>query len=248
MKNVNVMLVHGAWADGSCWSKVILLLKAKGYNVTAAQIPLTSLSDDIAVTRRLLASQTAPTVLVGHSYGGAVITGAAAATPQVKALVYITAFALDEGESLASLSSQGPPSPGSTAIEPDASGFLWINREKFHQAFVADATEDEAAVMSIVQKPLSVASFSEKEGTPAWKTIPSWYLVCTEDQMIPPPAQRFLAQRMNATVRTVAASHAAFMAKAQEVADIIALAAESVSEAGAPQGSLGHAKKTLVEA
>lgn len=247
MKNVNVMLVHGAWADGSCWSKVILLLKAKGYNVTAAQIPLTSLSDDIAVTRRLLSSQTGPTVLVGHSYGGAVITGAATETPQVKALVYITAFALDEGESLASLSSQGPPSPGSTAVEPDASGFLWINREKFHKAFVADATDDEAYVMSVVQKPLSVASFTGTEGTPAWKSIPSWYLVCTEDQMIPPPAQQFLAQRMNATVRTVAASHAVFMAKAQEVADIIVLAAESVSEADAPQGSSKQGTKTLVE-
>jgi pimeloyl-ACP methyl ester carboxylesterase len=127
-KTGNIMLVHGAWADGSCWSKVILLLEAKGYTVKAAQIPLTSLEEDIQVTRRLLSSHTQPTVLVGHSYGGAVITGAATATPQVKALVYITAFGLDEGESLESLSKQGPPSPGSTAIEPDKNGFLWINR------------------------------------------------------------------------------------------------------------------------
>ena len=227
--NVNILLVHGAWADGSCWSKVILLLQAKGYNVTAAQIPLTSLSDDIAVTRRLLSAQAEPTVLVGHSYGGAVITGAATTTPQVKALVYITAFGLDEGESLASLSSQGPPSPGASAVAPDEQGFLWISRDKFHQAFVADATEDEAYVMSVVQKPLSVASFTEKEGVPAWKTIPSWYLVCTQDQMIPPPAQEFLAKRMKATVRSVPASHAVFMAHPEDVAHIIALAAESVS-------------------
>src|SRR6202789_3951559 len=143
-KSVNIMLVHGAWADGSCWSKVILLLQAKGYTVTAAQIPLKSLADDVEVTRRLLSAHTGPTVLVGHSYGGAVITGAATGTPQVKALVYITAFGLDEGESLESLANQAPPSPGSAAIQPDAHGFLWINREKFHHSFAGDVTADEA--------------------------------------------------------------------------------------------------------
>ena len=124
--NVNVMLVHGAWTDGSCWSKVIPMLQTKGLNVTAAQIPLTSLADDIAVTRRLLSMQEGPTVLVGHSYGGAVISGAVTETPHVKALVYITAFGLDQGESLDSLGKGGPPSPGSTAIWPDSHGYLWI--------------------------------------------------------------------------------------------------------------------------
>ena len=228
-KSVNIMLVHGAWADGSCWSKVILLLQAKGYNVTAAQIPLQSLTDDIAVTRRLLSAHTSPTVLVGHSYGGAVITGAATATPQVKALVYITAFGLDEGESLESLSKQGPASPGSAAIEPDDKGFLWINRDKFHKSFAGGATDDEAAIMAAVQKPLGFAAFGGQESTPAWKTIPSWYLTCTDDQMIPPPAQEFLAKRMNATVRSVASSHCPFMSHPQEVADIISLAAESIT-------------------
>jgi pimeloyl-ACP methyl ester carboxylesterase len=228
-KNVNIMLVHGAWADGSCWSKVILLLEGKGYKVTAAQIPLLSLEDDIEVTRRLLSEQPTPTVLVGHSYGGAVITGAATATPQVKALVYITAFGLDEGESLESLANQGPPSPGSAAIQPDAHGFLWINREKFHISFAGDVTADEAAVMAAVQKPLGLAAFSGKEAAPAWKTLPSWYLVCTNDQMIPPPAQEFLAKRMNATIRSVPSSHCPFMSHPQEVADIIALAADSAS-------------------
>jgi pimeloyl-ACP methyl ester carboxylesterase len=228
-KSVNIMLVHGAWADGSCWSKVILLLQAKGYNVTAAQIPLKSLQDDIEVTRRLLSAQTGPTVLVGHSYGGAVITGTATATPQVKALVYITAFGLDEGESLESLSKQGPPSPGSAAIEPDDKGFLWINREKFHKSFAGGATDDEAAIMAAVQKPLGFPAFGGQESTPAWKTIPSWYLTCTDDQMIPPPAQEFFAKRMNATVRSVASSHCPFMSHPQEVADIIALAADSVT-------------------
>lgn len=228
-KNTNIMLVHGAWADGSCWRKVILLLEAKGYKVSAAQLPLLSLENDIEVTRRLLSEQPSPTVLVGHSYGGAVITGAATTTPQVKALVYITAFGLDEGESLESLANQGPPSPGSTAIQPDAHGFLWINREKFHASFAGGATDEESAVMAAVQKPLSLAAFSGKATTPAWKTIPSWYLVCTDDQMIPPQAQEFLAKRMNATVRTVASSHCPFVSHPEAVADIIALAAESLN-------------------
>ena len=209
---------------------MILLLEAKGFNVTAAQIPLTSLKDDIAVTRRLLSSFTEPTVLVGHSYGGAVITGAATETPQVKALVYITAFGLDQGESLESLSELGPPSPGSTAIEPDDNGFLWINREKFHKAFAADVTNDEAAVMAAVQRPLSLASFTDTEGQAAWKSLPSWYLVCTEDNMIPPPAQELFAKRMGATIRSVPASHAPFISRPNDVADFIALAAESLEK------------------
>lgn len=226
----NIMLVHGAWADGSCWSKVILLLKAQGYNVIAAQIPLTSLRDDIAVTRRLLSALSEPTVLVGHSYGGAVITGAATETPNVKALVYITAFGLDEGESLESLSKQGPPSPGSSAIEPDGQGFLWINRSKFHESFAADVTKDEAAVMAAVQRPLSIASFTETEKTVAWKELPSWYLLCTDDHMIPPPAQEIMAGRMKATVRSVASSHAPFFSRPEQVAEIIQLAAASLSK------------------
>lgn len=228
-KGVNVVLVHGAWADGSCWSKVIPLLQAQGFNVTAAQIPLTSLEDDIAVTRRLLSMQTGPTVLVGHSYGGAVISGAATDIPDVKALVYITAFGLDEGESLDSLSKQGPASAGAGSIYPDTNGFLWISRDGFHEAFAADASATEAAVMAAVQRPLSIASFSGKEGVPAWKTIPSWYLVCTNDHMIPPPAQEFLAKRMGATVMSVPSSHAPFVSHPNEVADIIALAAASLA-------------------
>jgi pimeloyl-ACP methyl ester carboxylesterase len=220
----NVLLVHGAWADGSCWAKVIPLLQAKGLNVIAAQIPLTSLDDDIAVTRRMLGMLAEPTVLVGHSYGGAVITGAATRAENVKSLVYITGFGLDEGESLDSLSKQGAPSAGSTAIGPDKNGFLWIDRDRYHSAFVADATATEAAVMAAVQKPLAIAAFTGVSGAPAWKKLPSWYLQCTEDLMIPPPAQAFMAERMRATVRSTPASHAAFMAHPAAVADIIALA------------------------
>jgi pimeloyl-ACP methyl ester carboxylesterase len=223
-EKTNVLLVHGAWADGSCWAKVIPLLQAKGLNVIAAQIPLTSLDDDIAVTRRMLGMSASPTVLVGHSYGGAVTTGAATGAENVRSLVYITAFGLDEGESLETLSKQGPPSAGSAAIGPDENGFLWIDRERFHAAFVADATATEAAVMAAVQKPLAIAAFAGSSGVPAWKALPSWYLHCTDDQMIPPPAQAFMAERMGATVRSVASSHAPFMAHPAEVAEIIALA------------------------
>ena len=226
---INVLLVHGAWADGSCWAKVIPLLEAKGLRVTAAQIPLTSLEDDVAVTRRLLSTISSPTILVGHSYGGAVITAAGVDAPNVKGLVYVSAFGPDEGESLASLAEQGPAPAGASAIEPDEHGFLWINRSRFHDAFAADATDEEAAVMAVVQKPLGIASFTAQCGVPAWKSVPSWYLQCTDDQMIPPPAQGFMAERMGATVRGVAASHAVFMAHPGEVADIIGLAAASVA-------------------
>jgi pimeloyl-ACP methyl ester carboxylesterase len=227
-KNVNVVLVHGAWADGSCWSKVLLQLRDNGIKADAAQIPLTSLQEDIVVVRRLLAMHAEPTILVGHSYGGAVITGAATGLPQVKGLVYITAFGPDEGESLESLAKSGPPSPGTAAITPDDSGFLWIDRGKFREAFAADATTDEAYIMAAVQRPLSVASFAGKQGTPAWRTLPSHYLVCTDDKMIPPDAQRFMAKRMGAVVKTAPSSHAAFMAHSKQVTDIILLATQSI--------------------
>src|ERR1700761_4277137 len=216
--NTNIVLVHGAWADGSCWSKVIPLLQAKGFNVVAAQIPLTSLPDDITVTQHLLAKQTGPTVLVGHSYGGAVISGAGNDEPNVKALVYIAAFALDEGESLELLSKQGPATPGAAHIRPDSNGFLWIDPKGFHEAFVADGSATEGAVMAAVQKPLSVTSFTDKAGAPAWKTIPSWYMVSSADQMIPPAAEEFLAKRMNATTQSVPASHASMVSHPKEVA------------------------------
>jgi pimeloyl-ACP methyl ester carboxylesterase len=227
---VNVVLVHGAWADGSCWSKEIPLLQAQRFHVSAAQIPLTSLKEDIAVTKRLLALQKGPTVLVGHSYGGAVISGAAVDSPNVKALAYIAAFGLDEGESLDGLSKQGPAAAGASQVRPDDAGFLWINADGFHQSFAADVEDTEAAVMAAVQKPLSIASFAAKSGPPAWKKLPSWYLVSTNDQMIPPSAQEFMAKRMGATVRSVPASHASIVSRPKEVTEVIALAAESIRE------------------
>jgi pimeloyl-ACP methyl ester carboxylesterase len=223
----NVVLVHGAWADGSCWGKVIPLLDQKRWNVTAVQLPLTSLDDDIAVTRNALAAQKGATVLVGHSYGGAVITGAANHAPNVTALVYIAGFGLDEGESLESLSKQGPAPAGAAQIHPDEHGYLWIDRDGFAKAFAADADPVDARIMAAVQKPLSIKSFAAKSGPPAWKHIPSWYLVSSNDQMIPPQAEEFMAKRMGATVRAVAASHASMISHPQEVADIIGAAAKA---------------------
>ncbi len=231
----NVVLVHGAWADGSTWSKVIPLLDKKGFNVTAVQIPLTSLEDDIAVTRSALAAQKGRTILVGHSYGGAVITGAANDAPNVTALVYIAAFGLDEGESLEVLSKQGPPPAGAAQIRPDEHGFLWIDRDGFRAAFAADVDPGEARIMAVTQKPLSIKSFVAKSGPPAWKHISSWYLVSSNDQMIPPQAEELMAKRMGATVRTVAASHASMVSHPREVADIICAAAdaEAITKAAA---------------
>jgi len=229
----NVVLVHGAWADASTWSKVIPLLDEKRFNVTAVQLPLTSLTDDIAVTRNFLAAQSGPTVLVGHSYGGAVITGAANGAPNVKALVYIAAFGLDEGESLEGLSNQGPATLGAAQIRPDANGFLWIDRDGFAKVFAADVDPVEARVMAAVQRPLSFKSFTEKSGPPAWKHLPSLYLVSSNDQMIPPPAEEFMAKRMGATVRTVAASHASMVSHPKEVVELITSAASTSAAASA---------------
>lgn len=227
----NVLLVHGAWADGSSWNKVIPILQQKGFNVTATQLPLTSLDDDIAVTRNALAAQPGPTVLVGHSYGGAVITGAATGDSKVTALVYIAAFGLDEGESLEALSKQGPAPAGSAHIHPDNHGFLWIDREGFAAAFAADVDPVEARVMAATQKPLSVNSFLAKSGAPAWRQIPSFYMVATDDRMIPPAAEEWMAKRMRATVRSVAASHAVMISHPEEVADLVVLAAQGIAAA-----------------
>jgi pimeloyl-ACP methyl ester carboxylesterase len=232
----NVVLVHGAWADGSSWSRVIPLLQKKGLNVVAAQLPLTSIDADVGVTKNLLAALTGPVVLVGHSYGGVVVSGAANGMPNVKALVYIAAFALDEGESIEGLGKQGPAPAGAAAVRPpDANGFLWIDRDGFAKAFAADVDPVEASVMAAVQRPLSANSFTGKSGPPAWKHLPSWYMVATDDQMIPPQAEELMAKRMGATVRKVASSHAAMVSHPKEVADLIGLAVQSIGKsANAP--------------
>jgi pimeloyl-ACP methyl ester carboxylesterase len=223
----NIVLVHGAWADGSCWSKVIASLQNKGFYVTAVQLPLTSLKDDISVTRRVLAAQKGRTILVGHSYGGVVITGAAYDLPNISALVYIAAFGLDEGESIESVAKQGPAPSGASAVQPDENAFLWIDRERFAAAFAADVDPVEARIMAVTQKPLSITSFTDKSGPAAWKHIPSFFLVSTKDQMIPPQAEEMFARRMKATVKSVASSHASMCSHPKEVVELIVLAAAS---------------------
>ena len=227
MENKNVVLVHGAWADGSSWSKVIPLLQQEGFYVTAVQLPLTSLEDDIRVTRNALESQIGPTVLVGHSYGGMVISGAATNLTNIISLVYIAAFGPDEGESLETLGKQGPIPPGAGQVRPDNYGFLWVDRKGFAQVFAGDVEPVEANVLGAVQKPLSLASNAGKSGPPAWKQIPSWYMVSANDQMIPPQAEEFMAKRMGATIRTIPASHAAMVSHPEEVTDLILSAARA---------------------
>ena len=186
-----IVLVHGAFADASGWSRVIPILQRDGYFVTAVQIPLTSLSDDIATAKRVVDSQKGPVVLVGHSYGGAVITGAAAGNTNVKALVYLAAFAPEAGEALGEPGKKFAQPPLNSALVPDAAGFLYIDRAKFHDAFCKDLPEAEARVMAATQKPLSGSVFEASVSAAAWKTVPSWYVVSSQDRAINPELERW---------------------------------------------------------
>ena len=224
-----VVLVHGAWADGSNWSKVIPLLQKQGYRVTAVQNPLTSLSDDAGVTRRVLAAQEGPTVLVGHSYGGAVITEAGADAANVVALVYVAAFAPDKGEGLGDVFSRQAQPPGAASIRPDQNGFLWIERATFRDSFAQDVDDDEAWVMAAAQKPIAGRCFEDKVTEPAWKSKPSWYRVSENDRMIPPDAERWMAKRMGATTISLPASHASLVSHPVDIAKLITDAASATA-------------------
>jgi len=224
MKDATVVLVHGAFADGSSWGNVIPLLEKHGFKVIAVQNPLTSFADDVATTRRVIDAESGSVILVGHSYGGAVITTAALDRKNVSALVYIAAFGPDEGENLQTLLKEYP-SKISSALVPDAAGFLYIDRNRFAEVFAADVTETVLSIMSATQKPINSQTFGQKYDTPAWKTIPSWYLVATEDRMIPPPAQRAMAERAGAVVTETPASHAVYVSKPDAVSDLIEQAA-----------------------
>jgi pimeloyl-ACP methyl ester carboxylesterase len=224
-----IVLVHGAFADGSGWSKVIPLLEKAGYTVTAVQNPLTSFADDVATTRRVVDAQKGAVVLVGHSYGGAVITAASASAPNVKALVYVAAFAPDADEIIGALLEKYPSSIG-TALVPDAAGFLTIDRAKFHNVFAKDVTTVESRVMAATQKPFKGEIFGHKFGTPGWKSIPDWYLVATEDQAINPDLQRLFARRMNAKTTEVKSSHVPFVSRPDAVAKVIKEAAEAAAK------------------
>jgi pimeloyl-ACP methyl ester carboxylesterase len=220
----NIVLVHGGFADGSGWEGVYTTLKKDGFNVTAVQNPTITLEDDVAVTRRAIAAQGGPVVLVGHSYGGVVITEAGT-DPNVAALVYIAAFAPDTGESVSALIKDPPPGAPVPPILPPQDGFLFLDREKFAASFAADVPPDKAAFMADSQVPWGVGALNGKITEPAWKTKPSWYLVATEDKMIPPPAQQFMSARIGATVVEVAGSHAIYVSQPQAVASLITDAA-----------------------
>ena len=225
----NIILVHGAWADGSGWSAVIEDLQAKGYKVTAPQFPLTSLADDVARLREVLALQNGPTILVGHSYGGQIITALGTDAPNVVGLGYIAAFGLDEGESLGAALSQGPPTPALLHRFVDKRGFVWLTEDDFVNHFAADVDPVKAKVMYAVQQPLAATAFNEVMGVPAWKSLPSWYMVATNDQALPADAERLFARRMGATVVEVPSSHLPFVSHPRDVVKLIETAAEAVS-------------------
>ncbi|HZA22074.1 MAG TPA: alpha/beta hydrolase [Dehalococcoidia bacterium] len=225
----NVVLVHGAWADGSSWSGVIQRLQKEGYNVTAPQFPLTSTADDVARLRQVLAVQEGPTIVAGHSYGGQIMTTLGTDAPNVAGLVYIAAFGLDEGESLGGLLGQGPPTPALAHLRIDEQGFAWLPQDDFVNHFAADVDRVQANVMYAVQQPLHTSTFGEKMGTPAWKTLPSWYLVAGNDEVIPPDAERLFAQRMGATTVEIESSHVAMVSHPEEVTDLIVKAAQAVT-------------------
>ena len=220
-----IVLVHGAFADGSSWAKVIPILESSGYTVIAVQNPLTSLADDVATTKRVVDAQKGPVVLVGHSYGGAVITAAAAGSAQVKSLVYIAAFAPDAGEVLAAPGEKFAPPALSSALVPDAAGFLYIDRAKFHDAFCKDVPAADARVMAATQKPVNSSVFTATVPGGAWKTIPSWYIVASEDRAINPELERFYAKRIGATTTEIKSSHVPFLSQPKEVAKVIEAAA-----------------------
>jgi pimeloyl-ACP methyl ester carboxylesterase len=224
----NIVLVHGAWADGSCWSGVIERLQAEGFQVRAPQFPLTSLADDVARLRQVLEFQNGPTIVVGHSYGGQIITALGSDAPNVVGLVFIAAFGLDEGESLGALLSQGPVTPALAHLFTDSRGYGWLSEDDFVNHFAGDIEPARARVLYAVQQPIASSAFTDVMGVPAWKSLPSWYLVAQNDEAIPPDAERQFAARMGATTVEISASHVAMVSHPADVADLIEKAAQAV--------------------
>ncbi len=224
----SIVLVHGAWADGSSWSSVIERLQVGGYRVTAPQFPLTSLAADVARLRQVLDSQECPTVVAGHSYGGQIITALGTDAPNVAGLVYIAAFGLDEGESLGALLSQGPVTPALAHLFTDKQGFGWLSEDDFVHHFAADVDPVKAKVMYAMQQALAGSAFTDVMGVPAWKSQPTWYLVASDDEAVPPDAERLFASRMGATTIEVPSSHVAMVSHPDEVARLIESAAQAV--------------------
>jgi pimeloyl-ACP methyl ester carboxylesterase len=228
----NIVLVHGAWADGSSWSSVIEQLQSEGYHVTAPQFPLTSLANDVARLRQVLDFQDGPTIVVGHSYGGQVMTALGTDAPNVVGLVYIAAFALDQGESLGASLSQGPVTPALAHLFTDELGFGWLSEADFVEHFAGDVDPMKAKVMYAVQQPLAGTAFTEVMAAPAWKALRSWYLVAANDEAIPPDAERQFANRMGATIVEVPSSHLPMVSHPKAVVELI----ESALDASQPTG------------
>jgi pimeloyl-ACP methyl ester carboxylesterase len=215
----NIVLVHGLWADGSSWSKVIPILKNAGYRVISVQLALHSLAEDVDTVKRAIDLVGGPTILVGHSYGGEVITNAGYNNPNVTGLVYIAAFAPDEGQSLSSF--VDPATFPKDLFLVDSGGFIYLNPEIFRENFAQDVDPAEADLMAIVQKPFNQSIFGEKSGPPTWKQLPTWYQISDADRMIPPDVQRMFAERMNATTLSLNTSHASYVSHPNEIAELI---------------------------
>ncbi len=222
-QNATIVLVHGAWADGSCWQNVILPLREEGLKVTCAPIPLTSLTDDITALQRVMERVSGPAVLVGHAYGGAAIAGTN--HDRIAALVYVAALAPAEGETVADVFYRAKPHPDAPHLEPDAHGLIWMPEGGFAQAVAHKAAPGQTTIMEAVQRPIAVKCIQEKAPAPAWKTKPSWFLLAGEDRMIAPETQRYMAERMGARIRTHQVDHSPMYAAPDAVVAVILEAA-----------------------
>ena len=225
----NIVLVHGAWADGSSWSAVTERLQADGYRVTAPQFPLTRLADDVDRLRQILGRQNGPTLVAGHSDGGQIITALGTDAPNVVGLVYVAAFGPDEGESIGGLLAQAPAGPALANLDIDADSFAWLPEDDYINHFAADVDPVKAKVMFAVQQPLHWSAVEEVMGVPAWKALPSWFLIADGDQAIPPDAQRQFAARMSATTVEVSTNHVAMVSHPEDVLQLIKTAVNAVS-------------------
>jgi pimeloyl-ACP methyl ester carboxylesterase len=229
----NLVLVHGAWADGSCWSAVIERLQADGFNVAAPQFGLNALADDVERLRHVLRLQSGPTLVAGHSYGGQIMTALGAEAPNAIGLVYVAAFGLDEGESIGALLEAGPPPAALANLSIDDKGFAWLPEDDFVAHFAADVDPVQARVMHAVQQPVHTAALAQAMGAPAWKSLPTWYMVAENDEAIPPDGERQFAQRMGATTVEVPSSHVPMVSHADAVVELIETAAAAVRVAAA---------------
>jgi len=218
-QNSSIVLVHGAWADGSCWSNVILALQREGLNVISAPIPLTSLTNDIAALNQAVERTSGPVVLAGHAYAGAVIAGTT--NKRVKSLVYVAALAPDHGESVAKVFYRDQPHPEAPKLAPDTNGLIWIAEDGFRRAVAHKASTDQTNIMAAVQRPIALACIQEPAPAPAWKTKPSWFLLAEEDRMINPKTQRFMAERMGARVRSHDVDHTPMYTEPNFVIDVV---------------------------